>query len=382
MKCVSLPPKVEYKRLTGMHMASKKFIQLTMAVSVVVSILIHFPELVSLSDIQEQRALFPDMSLADVLFEVGYAFLSLQVLFALNNAIFGFNRADVRMAWWKVALSFILMWLLSKLLGEAFVFLHRHFNIPAIDATVHHYLHPVRDFMISIVVTGTCYISFLINQRQAMLLQNGELLAESVRNQYQALKNQMNPHMLFNSLNTLQSLVRENPAQAQDYICQLSHVLRYTLKENGTHVVTLREEMDFVDSYIFLMKMRYEDNLHFTVEADTRCMDYLLPPLSVQTLVENAVKHNEISTRKPLAIEIKTACDGIGDAFYLSVENNLQPRRTIRPGMGIGLANLAKCYQLLLGMDIEITESEGVFRVRIPLVKPGKNMNCNESSDC
>ncbi|MGJ0930834.1 sensor histidine kinase [Phocaeicola vulgatus] len=352
----------------NLYVANKKYVQLTAAISLAVSFLIHFPELVSLSGIQEQRTLFPDMSLTDVLFEVGYAFLSLQAIFAINTAVFRFNCVDTRITWWKVILSFVLAWLASRMFGEAFVYLHRHFNVPAIDATVHHYLHPIRDFMMGIVVTGTCYIYYLTNQRQAVLLQNGELLAENVRNQYQALKNQMNPHMLFNSLNTLQSLVRENPERAQDYICQLSRVLRYTLKEEDSHAVTLREEMEFVEAYIFLMKMRYEDNLNFTVNVDSRCPEYVLPPLSVQTLVENAVKHNEISNRKPLAIEIKT--ERADDAFVLIVENTLQPRRTVYSGTGIGLANLAKRYKLLFGKEISITEIDGRFRVCIPLVKP------------
>ena len=355
---------------TTMCVTNRKYVQLTVVVSLAVSFLIHFPELVSLSDAQEQRTLFPDMSLADVLFEVGYAFLSLLALFVVNTVFFKFNRPNTRMTWWKVALSFILVWLLSKALGGAFVFLHHHFSIPAIDATVHHYLHPVRDFMMSIVVTGTCYIYYLTAQWQAMLLQNGELQAENVRNQYQALKNQLNPHMLFNSLNTLQSLVREGPERAQDYICQLAHVLRYTLKENDTHVVTLREEMDFVEAYIYLMKMRYEDNLHFIVEVDSRCLDYVLPPLSIQTLVENAVKHNEISSRKPFVIEIGIIRSPADGTFSLFVENVLQPRRTVSSGTGIGLVNLAKRYELLSGKEIKITEADGRFRVCIPLMKP------------
>ena len=191
----------------------------------------------------------------------------------------------VRLPWWKIGLSFILTWFLSKIPGEIFVFLHRHFDIPAIDAMVHHYLHPVRDFILSLIVTGSCYISYLIRQHQEILLQNGRLMAENVRNQYQALKNQLNPHMLFNSLNTLQSLVRENPEKAQNYIRELSRVLRYTLQENDMHIVTLREEMDFVEAYIFLMKMRYEANLHFVLDVNSSWMAYCLPPLSAQTLV-------------------------------------------------------------------------------------------------
>ena len=262
--------------------ANKKYLQLTVIVSLVVGFLIHFPELVSLTDTFEQQTLFPGMTPADVLFEVGYTFLSLLVLFAVNTYLFGFNDPKICMTWWKVMLSFILTWILSKLLGEFFVYLHQNFSIPAIDAMVHHYLHPVRNFIISVIVTGTCYISYLIRERQTVLLENEKLVAENLQNQYQALKNQLNPHMLFNSLNTLQSLVRENPKRAQEYIRELSYVLRYTLQENDTHTVSLQEEMEFTDSYIFLMKMRYEDNLHFTLEVGEHLMDYRLPPFSVQ----------------------------------------------------------------------------------------------------
>lgn len=349
--------------------ANKKYIQLTVLVSFVVGFLIHFPELVSLTDALEQETLFPGMSPVDVLFEVGYTFLSLLILFTVNTLLFGFNNPAVHTSWWKVFASFVLTWLLSKLLGELFVYMHRNFQIPAIDEMVHHYLHPVRDFIISLIVTGTCYISYLIRERQEVLLQNGKLVAENIQNQYQALKNQLNPHMLFNSLNTLQSLVRENPEKAQDYIRELSRVLRYTLQENDTHTVTLREEMSFVDAYIFLMKMRYEDNLHFKIEIDERMMEYCLPPLSIQTLVENAIKHNEISNRKPLTIEIKTMVSPDGKDICLCIDNDLQPRRATPPGTGVGLSNLSRRYYLLLGKEIRITESDGKFSVCIPLVK-------------
>lgn len=353
-----------------MIIANKKYIQLTALVSLVVGFLIHFPELVSLTDTLEQQALFPGMSAIDVLFEVGYTIISLLALFAVNTLLFGFNSSAVRMGWWKVLLSFVLIWTLSRFLGELFVYLHHNFNIPAIDAMVHHYLHPVRDLIISLIVTGTCYISYLIRERQEVLLQNNELLTENIQNQYQALKNQLNPHMLFNSLNTLQSLVRENPKKAHDYIRELSRVLRYTLQENEKHTVAFGDEMNFVGAYIFLMKMRYESNLHFVVETDANLMDYRLPPLSIQTLVENAVKHNEISSRNPLTIAIRAMVAPADKEAYLCVDNNLQPRRTDSSGTGVGLANLSKRYELLFGKEIQITEANGRFCVCIPLIKP------------
>lgn len=196
-----------------------------------------------------------------------------------------------------------------------------------------------------------------------MLIENEQLQAENIRNQYEMLKNQLNPHMLFNSLNTLRSLVRENQEKAQDYIQELSRVLRYTLQSNEFQSVSLREEMEFASAYIFLLKMRFENNLQFDIRIDRSLEEYRLPPMAVQVLIENAVKHNEISNRKPLTIHIETDVQG-----SLCVSNNIQPKWTATPGTGIGLVNLAKRYRLLFKQDIQITEDKE-FSVCIPLIK-------------
>lgn len=276
--------------------------------------------------------------------------------------MFHFNQASIKITAAKILLSFILTWILSNLLGQVFVFLHRTFDIPAIDAMVHHYLHPLRDFIMACLVTSSCCIIYLVRRQQLVLIENEQLQAENIRNQYEVLKNQLNPHMLFNSLNTLRSLVRENQDKAQDYIQELSRVLRYTLQSNESQSVSLREEMEFASAYIFLLKMRFENNLQFDIQIGKSFEDYRLPPMAVQVLIENAVKHNEISDRKPLTIHISTDSEG-----YLSVSNDIQPKWTATPGTGIGLANLAKRYRLLFKQDIQITEDKE-FTVCIPLI--------------
>ena len=276
--------------------------------------------------------------------------------------MFHFNQASIKITAAKILLSFILTWILSNLLGQVFVFLHRTFDIPAIDAMVHHYLHPLRDFIMACLVTSSCCIIYLVRRQQLVLIENEQLHAENIRNQYEVLKNQLNPHMLFNSLNTLRSLVRENQDKAQDYIQELSRVLRYTLQSNESQSVSLREEMEFASAYIFLLKMRFENNLQFDIQIGKSFEDYRLPPMAVQVLIENAVKHNEISDRKPLTIHISTDSEG-----YLSVSNDIQPKWTATPGTGIGLANLAKRYRLLFKQDIQITEDKE-FTVCIPLI--------------
>ena len=339
-----------------------KYLLSTVIVSLAVAVLIHFPESVSLFDRFESHSLFPGMKVMDVVNEIAFTFVSLLLLFAINTILFHFNQASIKISGTKIILSFIITWILSSLLGQGFVFLHQTFHIPAIDAMVHHYLHPLRDFIVACLVTSSCYIIHLIRRQQLVIIENEQLQAENIRNQYEVLKNQLNPHMLFNSLNTLRSLVRENQDKAQDYIQELSRVLRYTLQGNESQSVSLREEMDFASAYIFLLKMRFENNLQFDIQIDKSLEEYRLPPMSVQVLIENAVKHNEISNRKPLTIHITTDKEK-----NLSVSNVIQPKWTATSGTGIGLANLAKRYRLLFKQDIQITEGEE-FTVRIPLI--------------
>lgn len=341
-----------------------RYVLLLIIISAAVALLIHFPELVSLSDVYEQNSLFPGMKPREVVFEVVFTFISLLILFVVNCIIFRFHTPVVKIRFRAVVFSFVLTWVLSNLLGQFFVFLHHYYDIPAIDAMVHHYLHPLRDFVITCIVTGSCYIIHLIRQRQQMALENQQLKAENILNQYETLKQQLNPHMLFNSMNTLRFLVREDPDKAQDYIQELSKVLRYTLQESELKSVSLSVEMGFVKAYIFLQKMRYEDNLLFETAVDSRLEDsVVVPPMSVQLLIENAIKHNEISNRKSLTILIETGKDG-----WLSVSNRIQPKLTDDDTTGIGLVNLNKRYGLLFKQEIQIVKENGIFCVRIPLI--------------
>lgn len=341
-----------------------RYLLSTLMVSAVVAVLIHFPEVLSLSDSFERQELFTGMDPEDVLNEILFTFISLLLLFWINIRIFRFNSPLIRVTTSKMILSFLLTWGASSLLGQLFVWLHHQFDIPAIDAMVHHYLHPLRDLIIASIVTGSNYIFHLILKQQRILVENEELRTESLRHQYESLKSQLNPHMLFNSLNTLQSLIRESPRRALDYTQELSRVLRYTLQDNDRQSVTLAEEMHFAEAYIYLMKMRYEENLRFEIEIDEGTKGLLLPPMSVQLLIENAIKHNEISNRNPLTISIRT------EGTTLLVCNRIQPKRLTPAGPGIGLDNLAKRYNLLWQTEIQISTEEGRFSVRLPLQQP------------
>lgn len=340
----------------------KRFILMLNAISILVAFLMHLPELIALSEPEAGSRLFPDVHWTNVSYEILFTYLSTVLLFFLNIGVMKLNRPTANLGWLRVALSFAVTLVMCNLLGKGFVYVHEHFGVPAITATLHHYLHPLRDILIACIVTGSCYLDYQNRRSQHMLLENEQLRTENLVNQYEALKSQLNPHMLFNSLNTLYSLIRESPDKAQNYLQELSRVMRYTLHNNQSHTVELKEEMSFVHSYIYLLQMRYEDNLSFDIDIPPALLSRQVPLMAVQLLVENAVKHNEISNRNPLAIHICAEDDN------LCVSNRLQPKLTESSHTCIGLANLSKRYRLLFGRDITIEENEKNFKVTLPLI--------------
>lgn len=340
-------------------------------ISLAVSFLIHIPEMIGLFGRLENHNAFPDIRLIEVVDEIFFSFLSLLILFWLNTVIFRFNRtANIGKS--KLLLSFVFSLVVSYILSNDFFYFYLRFNIPVVEATAHHHLHPIRDFIIACVVTGSCYIIHITYKQQHITLENQQLKLENILGQFETLKSQLNPHMLFNSLNTLRSLIREEPAKAQNFTQELSNVLRYMLQENTTQRTTLAEELEFIEGYTFLLTMRYEDNLIFEIETDKKYNHYLLPPMSLQVLIENAVKHNEISHRHPLNVSIRTTDDDM-----LHVCNRIQPKITNSTGTEIGLKNLVKRYSLLFNKEIVIDNNGDKFCVSIPLINPGTYENTN-----
>ena len=196
----------------------------------------------------------------------------------------------------------------------------------------------------------------LINMQLRSLRSEIEQAKKSEHNM-SILRHDMRPHLSI----ILTQLQNGHPDKAQEYIQELSRVLRYTLQGNDSKSVCVKDEIEFVSAYIFLLKMRFEDNLSFDICIDNKYANYYLPPMAVQMLIENAVKHNEISDRHPLNIRIYT------EGEELIVTNPVQPKLTVTTGTGIGLANLAKRYYLLYKREIQISENEQ-FTIRIPLI--------------
>lgn len=185
---------------------------------------------------------------------------------------------------------------------------------------------------------------------------------ESLQAQLQNLKNQINPHFLFNNLSVLSSLVYKDQDKSVEFINQLSKVYRYLLDNQNHELVTVEKELVFIQSYIFLLKIRFEQNLNILTDIKKEDLYAFIPPMALQILIENAIKHNEASSDFPLTISITSAGNSI------IVANNLQLRPQHEPSSQTGLQNIKARYKFFTEQGVEIIQTEQSFTVKIPLL--------------
>jgi LytS/YehU family sensor histidine kinase len=215
----------------------------------------------------------------------------------------------------------------------------------------------------TIIVTLIYESVFFFESWKANVKKTETLARENVQSQLDTLKNQLDPHFLFNSLNTLASLIDDENKSAQEYLDRLSDVYRYVLISKDKNTVTVEEEMQFLDAYIYLNKVRFRENLQIEKQVSKQAYHQQVAPLSLQMLIENAIKHNIISKDKPLKIKISEDSEG-----YLQIENNIQEKKTFEKSTKVGLQNIINRYQLLTDKQVEIVKNTDFFKVRIPLL--------------
>ena len=203
----------------------------------------------------------------------------------------------------------------------------------------------------------------LLKIQEKLQMESKFLQQENIRIQYESLKNQVNPHFLFNSLNVLTSLIKLDPNLAERFAEQMAKVYRYVLEHREEDLVTVRSELDFIQSYTFLIQIRFMDKVKVNIQIPEAGLDLYLPPLAVQILMENAVKHNTFSKKQPLIIDI--VVDGEN---YLNVINNLQKRDMHVVSTGVGLSNITSRVAHLTDRPAFFGEREGSFIARIPLI--------------
>ncbi|WP_294203166.1 2TM domain-containing protein, partial [uncultured Chryseobacterium sp.] len=194
-----------------------------------------------------------------------------------------------------------------------------------------------------------------------------KLIAKSANAQFESLKNQLDPHFLFNSLNVLSSLIDENPKQAQKFTASMSKIYRYVLEQKDKELVTVEDELEFAKTYCDLLKTRFEGSVDFVFNVRKEDYRRFVVPLSLQLLLENCIKHNFATSSRPLVIKIFSEND------TLCIENNLQVREQIKESSGIGLANIVQRYALLTKKNVFIEKSEDYFKVKLPVLYSKSN---------
>lgn len=223
------------------------------------------------------------------------------------------------------------------------------------------YIAVLISFMISLIFAA---VGFFRNWKES-LLEAERFRTEMLMYKYESLQNQINPHFLFNSFNVLSDLVYEDQGKAVDFIRQLSQLFRYVLDSRDRELVPIREELDFIRAYSYLLKTRFEEKLYIRVEVEAKEHE-LIVPMTLQLLVENCVKHNEISAAQPLRIRISR------NGEYLTVENNLQPKAAGEQSKKTGLSNIKQQYSYFTDQELVVSEREGTFSVKVPVIKMGK----------
>lgn len=217
-------------------------------------------------------------------------------------------------------------------------------------------------FLLVVIISLFIHVFYFFKVIQENKVKEQKIIAGTASAKFDALKNQLDPHFLFNSLNVLTSLIDENPESAQKFTTSLSKVYRYVLEQKSKELVSVEEELDFAKVYIGLLKMRFENSIRFEIPNSITNPEAKIVSLSLQLLLENAVKHNRISEENPLVIRIYE------DDGNLTVTNNLQPKKTLNKSSGIGLSNIQMRYGLLTSRKVTLHKNEKAFTVCLPML--------------
>ena len=215
---------------------------------------------------------------------------------------------------------------------------------------------------ITLFITLALYAIQFYKAYQENKVKEQKIIAGTASAKYESLKNQIDPHFLFNSLNVLSSLIEENPENAQRFTTSLSKVYRYVLEQKDKDLISVEEELSFAKTYMNLLKMRFENSLIYEIPTQKLNPEFKVVPLSLQLLLENTVKHNVVSEQKPLHIKIYI------ENGFLVIENNLQKKEVLQDRKGVGLQNIVDRYALISKKKMIVEQTENVFKVKLPIL--------------
>ncbi|MBC6492785.1 sensor histidine kinase [Flavihumibacter stibioxidans] len=298
-------------------------------------------------------------------------FLTFAIEFTIASMVYGIITLvnqwlpPVIIRWWRYPLELALIMVLSFWVLHTIHLLVRDdmYQLSAENEAIDYRMFITVNmagsfFIYSLISSMTLYQVMLDKSKQAEKLQK-----EYAQVRLQALKSQVNPHFLFNSLSVLSSLVHLSPETSERFIIQLSKAYRYILEQKNTDLVTLKDELDFLDAFYYLLQIRFEKKIILEKQIGSEMLDWLLPPFTLQLLVENAVKHNKMSAARPLVIRIM-----VSEEMILVVNNRNRREETV-DSTGIGLDNIKKRVSYLTDHKVVVWEDSTAFRVGVPLLK-------------
>jgi two-component system LytT family sensor kinase len=289
-----------------------------------------------------------------------------------NNTTNG-NNIDSLIRWIVISLTLLAIWYLNIFISKStpiYIFIINLVFIGIISLIlIKLNLNTINTtFFPRIILPAILFVAIqqsfkAIQDRKTLITENLILKSETYKAELENLRNQINPHFLFNSLTTLQTLIRQNPVKAEDYLIKLSDFYRRSLLSTYENKILLQEELEFIDSYFFLLESRFENGLKIKVEIFENSKQYNLPIFAMQLLIENCIKHNIVSDEKPLKIHIFQ-----DDVTSITIKNNVQPKLKNEKSTRTGLSNLAKRYELLgIKNGLIIDKSETQFSVTLKL---------------
>jgi len=291
-----------------------------------------------------------------------FSFFILFVFWIINNFFIQFDR--IKNQFYKVSISIILCVLISLLYHKLISLFSDRVNYlvdTGVDKDKQTVIIIFRGFLLGSFLYFISYYLNMLFEKQKVQLELEKIKQENLEARLNSLRQQISPHFLFNSLSTLRTIATD--LETKDYILQLANVYRYLLSYNENYISTLKDELEFTHSYLYILNQRFEDALVINIDLDTKLFQKRIPPLTLQILIENAIKHNVVSIDEPLRIDIFSP-----DNENLIIRNNLQLKSSGNENTGKGLQNINGRYQLLAQKEIEIKTDKRNFVVTVPLL--------------
>lgn len=310
----------------------------------------------------------------EVLLNFKYFVISFLYAFIITIAnVAGFDILYSKFSWDKDAKKLVVIGVIGSVLWSTLAFFTARFShlIFIEGYSIEQFVKQesfetyLFSMFIAFIITLAFHAFYFYKALQDIKLKQKTFESQSHSAKFDALKNQLDPHFLFNSLNVLSALIDEDPEKAQDFTIGLSQVYRYVLDQKHKDLVHIRDEIKFAETYLELLKMRFEDSINVDIDNKLSEIDAKVIPLSLQLLLENTIKHNSISEKFPLHIKIYV------EQNFLVVKNNFQPKlgQPKQKRNGIGLDNIKSRYKLFTDENCEINKTENTFLVKLPLLQ-------------